>query len=103
MALLKQIETPHGATVEYWRVGWVYPSVLNESARIHLVGYVNEVARLDNRPHLEERTFEFRGAHFFTLVMSPIPEGAQNVFEVVATACYNAIKQTPEFADAEDV
>lgn len=96
MALQKDIETPTGAIANYWKIVKADFNYRGNSCVVSLAGFLNEQARLDNKPQLQVKKF-----------VVPVADSDQATltFETVREYLYQYIKGIPdgEFSDAEDV
>ena len=89
MALRKSIETPHGATAEYWRIAEYSANYLQRQAQVILCGYISEAARRAGKQHLAAVNVVFEADDF--------------IGDFGRAEVYASLKARPQFADADDL
>ena len=94
MALIKKIKTNLGIDATYWKIVDLNINWLDKTSHISLLGWVDKNARDNGLKPLTQRNFDFNNVEF-----PFIDEEPQNERETA----YNKIKQSEEFADAEDL
>ena len=94
MALIKSISTRFGIDATYWKIIDLNINWLSKNSHISLSGWSDKASRDAGNIPLDSRSFDWMGEDF-----PFIGEEPQNERETA----YNKIKQSEEFADAEDL
>jgi len=76
MAIKLVKQTPYGISVEYWKIICTDINWHNKLAKISLIGYIDETARLTGKHSLSSEVFTFEGDNFPFLFEKNIVETA---------------------------
>jgi hypothetical protein len=102
MALQQIIQHPTGTYSQYWKIVQTNLDYITKTGTIKMFGYISEQARLENRRHLDYRSFDVSEGNFETYFV-PSAIDPQDINQVKNAYLY--IKSIPdrEFFGSTDI